>query len=808
MCEQPDDLGQRIERLALAPETIAAPWTRLFRPALYRFRWAPKTQTKAIELLLLQTRKPDLGSEELFRSLLKEALVELKDNVVQIERATIVAARPLTAHNAWLRRIYELLCRLEMNAPVCPFVDQARILPPMAYDAARLLGDSAEGSLDEGSEVPAASSRLLELRLDTIDHLMAAARQEDTFLGRRRRLLEAARRMLLETSAALPLPEESVQRRLQSIAAGITKSNRAEAAGVSPVIALIQQARSAMARNEHSRLRHVLELMRGAADENGHWLLSQRVNTALQGLERFAPAGDDALEQSLTLSFGEEVAGAVRAGYAQARVNGAELSEDSHFDEVMAEVVADYLVPGTERDTLANALAVDGCFEVGGVMTPVRVTERHVRHIEVSYPTQDVRLVPASSPLDLPASIIGDPRTLILDLAAGRLLTRRYRQETHEYRSREVLQGEVRVYLLDGSSSMLGPRARMRDAIMVAELATLIKRLSDPDRHTRVKLYFRYFNTKLGTLHKVDSRGSALEAIRIVTGTPRIGGTDIETALLSSLEQVRQSKEEDPELARAQIVLVTDGDAWVSEQQIEEAQEKLGDLPVGVSIIALGEQNQVLRSLVAKQRRRGEKAFYHFLPDSYLRSLSAAEMDASFSLPPPAVLETLMPAQEQFDTAMRELDDACRAHGTMIMRSLDEYDRAALLERSSVPTLDGEGERSRLEAARRDYGALQRRYARWFPRGLASSGHAPNPGTLEAEDVESAIVIFATIADVIEAVSSDQYSRMADSLDLFERLLPDARLSPGRYTTIISLYPAALAPALNDLHAAVDAKTG
>lgn len=801
-----DTLGQRIERLAISPETISAPLTRFFRPALYRFRWAPKTETEAIEQLLkhcVGAVGPQEGSDRLFR----RAVDELRDNVTQIERATIISQRTLLAHGSWLRRIYELLVRIESESHLRFRVDPVGVLPPLAYDSATLLDRAKADTSGEPSEV--GSSRLLELRLDTIDHLMATAREEATFLGRRRRLLETARRMLLETSAALPLTESAVQQRLQSIARHITDTNRAEAAGVARDVALIHQARSAVSRKETDRLRHVLRLMRQASGESRQWAMCASLDTALETLDRMTPDRGDAIAASVAQTFGDEVSEAVAKGYVDARANGAEASGDEHFDSVMAEVVEEYLVPGKERDTLANSLAVDGCFEVGGVLTPVRITERHVRQVEVFHPTEEMKLQAATSPQDIPHSIIGDPRTLILDLAAGRLLTRRYQKIEHEVRSREVMQGEVRVYVLDGSSSMLGHRARMRDAIMVAELATLMKRLSDPERHTRVVLYFRYFNRKLGTLHKVDSPGGALEAIRIVTGTPRIGGTDIEAALLSSIRQLQLAKEEDPELARAQIVMVTDGEAPISEQRIEDAQAKLGDLPVGISIIALGEQNRALRELVSKQRQRGQGAFYHFLPDKYLQGMAAENLEDLSALPSPVVLAPAEPLEKQFAAAMQQLDDLTRSHTSMAMRSLDSYDRDELLAQPSSD-LQGEGQRARLEIAHRDHQALQRRFVRWFPAVADEIENlaVPSEETLEADDVESVIVVLASIAEVVEAVSTDAYSRKADSLDLLERLLPNARLSPGRYGTILKLYPAAIAPALSNLHGAINAGLG
>ncbi len=791
-----ENLARRIENLIVNPKLISAPLTRLFRPALYRFRWAPKCQTSAVEALMGGSRDDD------DRSLLSSAIRELDGNVAQIERATIITQRPLVAYSGWLRRIYELLTRIESESANTYNLDVAGILPPLAYSTAKLLEDAPAPVEDDPQELEADPSRLLELRLDTIDHLAAAGRQEGGLLGRRRRLLETARRLLLETSAALPLPDEAVHRRLQSIAEHISECNQAEAAGVDPSITLIHQARIASDRHEHDRLQHILGVMRNASAERHDWTLYQHAGVTLQRVRAQASTPEDPVSLGFEQSFGQRVSEAVYQGYQDARKAKPTSSGNERYQQEMAELLEEYLLPGKERDTLAHALAVDGCFEVGGVLSPVRVTEEHVRRVPVHHPTQEMNLVPATSPLDIPQSLIGDPRTVLLDLAAGRLLTRRYVKTEVETRSKHMLQGEVRIYVLDGSSSMLGPRARMRDAILVAELSTLIKRLQDPDRHTQTRLYFRYFDRKLGTLHKADTPARALEAIRLVLGTPRNGGTDIEAALVASLEQVRKAQIEDPDLARAQIVMVTDGDAYVSEQHVDEVQSTLGGLPVGISIIALGEQNKALRTLVAKQRQLGKPTFYHFLPDRYLQELAHSEKREHVL---PALLPHAGSTESQFQDAMTELREIYQSRNSVMLRSLDTHDRDALLTRPTTPLLTGEGYRGRLEVENRDYAAVTRRFERWFPRATPKAKSAtPAAGSLEADDLESLIVVLASIAEVVESISSDPYSRRADALDLLERLLPNARLSPGRYFVVLTLYPQAIAAALTLLHGAVD----
>src|SRR5581483_5032069 len=150
---------------------------------------------------------------------------------------------------------------------------------------------------------------------------------------------------------------------------------------------------------------------------------------------------------------------------------------------------------------LTAALASSGRFEVGGPLLPVQLVEyEHVTRA-VRFPTQDLLLLPATDPTEIPDAVIDDPRTILLSLAAGRLLARRYVHHEEIPRTRTVLRGEVRVYMLDGSGSMIGSRARVRDAILLAELATLRKRATTYGGS--VVLFYRYFNDALEPVQRI-----------------------------------------------------------------------------------------------------------------------------------------------------------------------------------------------------------------------------------------------------------------------------------------------------------------
>jgi hypothetical protein len=64
----------------------------------------------------------------------------------------------------------------------------------------------------------------------------------------------------------------------------------------------------------------------------------------------------------------------------------------------------------------------------------------------------------------------------------------------------------------------------------------------------------------------------------------------------------------------------------------------------------------------------------------------------------------------------------------------------------------------------------------------------------------------ATVAEVVSEVGGGLMSKRADAIEVLERLLPDARLSPARYLAVLQAYPREVAPALRAVHAAVRPK--
>ena len=608
-----DALAARLDCILRGPDAIAAQtFFRVVRPILALTGWRAALETEETVALVTLLRSGDWrkrASEEWapVRVQIGKAEKELEANISTLERVTIVRKEPPFAHVMWLRRVVSVIglaqAAAAQNAPLDAIRaatkgDPTVILPPLAP-----LRHGKAGIIED--------NRLVDLELAAIDHLMAAARAESLVLSRRRRLLLAARQRLLEASAALPLERTGVGDRARWLATEITRIDRFEAAGVAPDISLVHQMRQALMRRDSKKLYGSLSALDANSMGRGDRDIYQRTGKYLEQFgERDA---EESARRSAKELLGENVA-IIADAVAEARDEAqAKIDADTSFEKrANARTFLQHLPPDAGISIANAALAVDGFFEVGGALSPVRITEEgHVQRV-VKHPTAALTLVPAEDVNDVKDAIIGDPRTILLDLAIGRLFARRYVRDEPIKKNRIVMHGEVRVYLLDGSGSMLGTRARVRDAILIAELSTLMQRLQSP-RDVRCTLFYRYFDEQLGPQHRVETRKEAQLAIRDIVRTDRQGGTDIQLALMSSLEQIELSRGEDPELARAQIVLITDGEADVDETALLEARAKIAGIPVGVSVIALGAENPALRALVARQRAKGEAAFYHYL---------------------------------------------------------------------------------------------------------------------------------------------------------------------------------------------------
>jgi hypothetical protein len=285
---------------------------------------------------------------------LRDAKTELSHNVTQVERATVVRGRPLLAHAAWLRRLYEIVVRAEraLRAPedavaaAAAALDPIRLLPPLAVRG--VLDPAPEKSKKAEATTDAHGERLMEVELAAIDHLLDAANDEAELLGRRRRLLEAARQMLLESQAAVALDEKGLEARRRYLAREIARLDRLEAQGLSPDVALTHQVREAVQRGERERLHAGILAIEAPALARGDERVLRLSREALRRLwnghdPRAAAAKAESLHKSAGQVFGGEFADVVAKAYARGlRVYGQTSDTAPREEREAANIAAQY----------------------------------------------------------------------------------------------------------------------------------------------------------------------------------------------------------------------------------------------------------------------------------------------------------------------------------------------------------------------------------------------------------------------------------------------------------------------------------
>ncbi|HYO58862.1 vWA domain-containing protein [Archangium sp.] len=396
-----------------------------------------------------------------------------------------------------------------------------------------------------------------------------------------------------------------------------------------------------------------------------------------------------------------------------------------------------------------------GCaryFDVEDSLTEevVEVNTGKVRPVprRVPYPTQNMTFERTGGLHDVHNFVISDPRMLVYDLAAHSQTVRAYLEDEPPPRPKKMKRTAVRVYVCDASGSMHGARARFRDAIIIAELNNL--RVKARQGQPFDPLYFSFFNDAPTELARVDTAREATRQIeKLFRDSPAEGQTDISLALMSAFDSIRAARGRDPYLARATVVLITDGEDRVDLERIRRTRAPMDALDIALSFISLGEENPDLKSLVMEQRERGGRAFYHHLSDQEIQ-WARTEFDSPW--------RTLLPSDVPVTP---EVVEALTPH----LNALEALATGRTV--SSAPV------------------ASEASFDAFFPEPERMGaqkvvGEVPGPEVIaRVADILDAIVEAAALA------SADR--RATEGLNLLQHLLGVYQLPPGRYLAALAI---------------------
>jgi uncharacterized protein with von Willebrand factor type A (vWA) domain len=502
-------------------------------------------------------------------------------------------------------------------------------------------------------------------RLALAEFLALRAQGEVADTTRKRRDLDLAYELVLRMGADTKTDRER-SRRLR-IELGAARERVRSSPAVRSLDDLVRHVRHAARRDPSTAWRSLRALYERAAEAGDHELAAAASEAvfSMSREEGLAPAVERA-EAMRALGWRERA----RAEPAQGLPAGGKQG----LDDLLAAELARLAFSLDDDECRALELA-SGCaryFDVEDALSEEIVEaetgSRRARQRRVPYPTQRMTYEPTNTLDQLQHFVLDRPGMLVLDLASGRQVVRAYLEEEPPRRPRRALKTAIRVYVLDASGSMHGARARFRDAILVAELnAIRVKAKAglpfDP-------LYFSFFNDVPTELTRVDRGDTAAREIdKLFRSSPAEGQTDISLALVSAFDSIGRASGQDPYLARATVVLVTDGEDGVDLELIKKTRKPYEGLEIALSFISLGEENPDLRSLVLEQRDRGGRAFYHHLSDAEIQ-LARTDFDSAWRTLLPADAPVTSDALERLVPHLEALEQI--AAGRAVARPIEQ----------------------------------------------------------------------------------------------------------------------------------------
>lgn len=451
--------------------------------------------------------------------------------------------------------------------------------------------------------------------LATAELYLRRAQAEAIDVRRKRRHLDLAQQLLLGLSAEVEADRDRAQEVRRAVVREGERTRRLEAS-VRPGETLPGAVSRLISQQEGQQAwRGIVDAYRSAL-EAGSGEEAAPLREALEALEGgFAEPASQATAGNAERTFAERLGpGALAAVW---RERGRPTFEADPLLETAYELDA-------SRFELFDLAVTSGAFFQAAAVEEQEAVESDaggaaaepVKRTRVPWPTAEMEFETTSRLSDLRNFVITDPRLVMHAVASGQQLARAY-FEVEAKPKRKSRRSAVRVYVCDASGSMRGPRARFRDAVLVAELNNLSLRVRN--KQEVWPLYFSFFSDVPTELTRVDTAGGAHDAIaRLFDQSPAQGKTDISFALESAFDAIRHARRNDPDLARATVVLITDGEDDVNAGRLRRARAPVGDVEITLNFISLGQENAALRQIVLEQRESGRRSFYTHLSDREL----------------------------------------------------------------------------------------------------------------------------------------------------------------------------------------------
>ena len=223
------------------------------------------------------------------------------------------------------------------------------------------------------------------------------------------------------------------------------------------------------------------------------------------------------------------------------------------------------------------------------------------------------------------------------------------------------------------------------------------------------------------------------------------------------MEIIARSIKENHDLSKAQIVLITDGESEIDEDYVLRVWDSI-EIPIGINIITLGDENEKLKSIIEHQHKKGIKAFYQHITDSKLSE----------------ICEGKFVPRNNFDITYIE-----PSKKQELLEMLSKLQESELELMSDV-------EKDRFY--RKDKN-IEEYFEKYFSKYEKNNNIMPLKKTEDYKLLETIGIIIWTISDMIIFIGNNEIDRKISSVEILENTLEHYDIEIDDYHRIMATYP-------------------
>ena len=484
-------------------KNIKAPILNIFSFFYRKVKWSPsKPKLEDIKYLLEKAiefyNNDTSGSGTYFSGyLLDSAIEEFSKNLKQIEKNFVIYRFEDNKNIKWIKKLFNIIEKISSyfssnnNSHIGILASKNHLY--------------LENDLFDNKKIQKIikNNKTFEIKLKNIDLLINKYFKEIN-LSRREKLIKLAENLIEECTSENEDIEKILESRSLIIKTEIQKTENYKIEGQENFENIFWGAKKSLERENFPELEVYLDLLKQYTANNDHDSSFIELNNKTNS---FLTEQDNS--NIFKKVFGEYVFNLIEEGYAKARINK---HNNCHYS--FSDYVYDYFNSNIE-EVFNCVLSSESVFNIGNPLTPAIIETFEYIPKTVKFPTSIRKSVIARDLSNLKNIEIQHPQTIIYDLADGSLREKKFISKVKVTKSKQVLQGEIRIYVMDISPSMImtPQRWRAREAIILSEILKIKKLFDNEKDNIHRIMFYSFFSEIISNVKEIKSSEDALRAI-------------------------------------------------------------------------------------------------------------------------------------------------------------------------------------------------------------------------------------------------------------------------------------------------------